>query len=76
MCSASHTTVYSMMRPAGEDPVLLSPRQVADRLGCSLSTVHKLLRSGDLESVKIGQLRRIPLDAVRVYIERLRAEGS
>lgn len=55
---------------------LLSPEQVAERLGCGRSYVFQLLTRGDLASVKVGRLRRVPEDAVRDYIDRLTAEQN
>ena len=37
--------------------------------------VYDLIRSGELESIKIGRLRRIPVDSLRRFAQRLLAEG-
>ncbi|WUI01559.1 helix-turn-helix domain-containing protein [Spirillospora sp. NBC_00431] len=44
----------------GEPRFLLTAKEAAEELAISRTTVHDLLRSGRLESVKIGRLRRIP----------------
>ena len=37
--------------------------------------MYDLIRSGELESIKIGRLRRIPVDSFRRFAERMLAEG-
>jgi len=39
--------------------IVLSVKQVADRLGVSIRTVYKHVKSGNLKAVKIGYLWRI-----------------
>jgi excisionase family DNA binding protein len=55
---------------------LLKPEQVAERINASRAKAYQLISSGQIESVKIGALRRIPEDAVDAYIARLRAEQA
>ncbi|MGV9800494.1 MULTISPECIES: helix-turn-helix domain-containing protein [Mycobacteriaceae] len=50
---------------------LLRIPEVQDLLGCCRSKVNKLLRDGDLRSVKIGGSRRIPASALDEFIEGL-----
>lgn len=57
-------------------PRLLSPESVAELLGCGRSYVFQLLARGDIASVKVGKLRRIPEAAVQDYIDRLLAEQA
>ena len=58
---------------AGEPPrVLLTPAEAAQALGISRSKLYELLRAGTLESVRIDRLRRIPIQALHEYVERLR----
>lgn len=56
-------------------PLLYTPEEAAQQLACSRRTVYELISSGDLESIKIRGARRIPVDAVAAYIERLRAQS-
>ena len=53
---------------------LLTPKAAAQRLSLAESTVFQLLTSGRLESITIGRARRIPMDALLAYIDRLRRE--
>lgn len=61
---------------AGESvtPELLTTKEAAARLRCSERTVFKLMRNGDLESIKLLGSRRIPDDAIAACIERLREQ--
>jgi excisionase family DNA binding protein len=52
--------------------MLLTPEEAAKALRISRSKLYELLRSGTIESVRIDRLRRIPPQALREYIERLR----
>ena len=54
--------------------VLLTPEQAADAIGIGRTTLYALIKSGDLQSIKVGRLRRVPEAAVNRYIERLMAE--
>ena len=50
--------------------VLLTPEEVAEALHVGRCTVYDLIRTNQLQSFKIGKLRRIPVDAVREFIKR------
>ena len=56
------------------NPLLLTPKAAAERLSLAESTLYQLLTSGQIESVKIGRARRVPIDALTAYISRLREE--
>jgi len=49
---------------------LLTPRQVAAILRCSLTEVHLLIASGDLPSVRVGRARRVSSSELRRWMER------
>jgi excisionase family DNA binding protein len=51
--------------------LLLSPDQVAESLGVCRSRVYDLMRTRELPSVKIGRARRVPVSAVRAYVDQL-----
>jgi len=55
------------------DKLLHPPEEAARLLTISRSQLFELLALGEIESVKIGRLRRIPHDALVAYIKRLRA---
>jgi excisionase family DNA binding protein len=52
---------------------LLTVEEAARRLSIGRTTCFKLIRTGALESVPIGRLRRVPSDAIPEYVARLRA---
>ena len=51
--------------------VLLTVEEAAEQLGVGRTTAYALVRSGELDSVQIGRLRRIPKDAINDYAARL-----
>lgn len=56
---------------AGRPKDLLTIEDVAERLSVGMTTVHELVRSGRLFSVKIGRSRRIPASAFDTYLAEL-----
>ena len=55
-------------------PLLLTPAEAARRLSLAQSTLYQLLTRGEIASIRIGRCRRIPMDALTAYIDRLRRE--
>ena len=55
-------------------PLLLKPEEAAEALGIARTRVYQLLRAGEIRSVKIGKVRRIPVAALQAYVERLQGE--
>ncbi|MFF0030261.1 excisionase family DNA-binding protein [Streptomyces avermitilis] len=53
--------------------VLLKVEEAARRLRIGRTTCFALIRTGELESVLVGGLRRIPVDAPAAYVTRLRS---
>ena len=54
--------------------LLLTVDEAAERLGIGRTTAWSLVRSGDLESVQIGRLRRVHVDTVAAYAADLVAK--
>jgi len=52
-----------------EYPDVLDVKQVSTLLGVSTKTVYRLLRSGTLDSLKIGREFRIPKVNVMKYVK-------
>lgn len=52
--------------------LLLTVEEAARRLRIGRTLCYSLIRSGDLESVTIGSLRRVPPEAIPAYVARLR----
>jgi excisionase family DNA binding protein len=64
-------------RPAPEPlPRLLTVPQAAKALSLGVSTVHELVRSGRLDSVKIGAARRVPVEAIDAFLSVTRVAAS
>ena len=53
------------------DVELLTPTEAARRLSLGRTRLYQLLGSGELPSVRVGKLRRIPAKAVRAYVDGL-----
>jgi excisionase family DNA binding protein len=57
-----------------EEKLLLTVDEAAHRLGIGRSHAYIYVMKGELESVKVGRSRRVPVDAIPVFVERLRSE--
>lgn len=55
--------------------VLLTVEEVAEALQVGRCMVYDLLRTGQLESVKIGRLRRVRPEALREFTSRIAEYG-
>lgn len=53
------------------DRVLLTVEEAAQQLGIGRTKTYALVRSGELESVQIGRLRRVPKTAIDDYAAQL-----
>jgi excisionase family DNA binding protein len=62
--------------PAKPAVLVLTVEAAAERLGIGRSLMYALVMSGDVESVCIGRLRRIPIDALHAYVASLRARSG
>jgi excisionase family DNA binding protein len=63
------------MSPSNSNTVrlLLTVEEAAERLGIGRTLMYTLVKEGEVESVQIGRLRRIPADALPRYLQQLRA---
>lgn len=55
-----------------DDPLLLSIKQVADRLNMSRSKVYGLIAAGTIASMKVGRLTRVPRQELEIFIRTMR----
>lgn len=60
-----------MSQQVAMERVLLTAEEVAEALHIGRTRVFALIAAKEITSVKIGTLRRIPVDAVREYAARL-----
>jgi excisionase family DNA binding protein len=58
------------------EKLLFSPEDGAELLDIGRSQMFELISRGEIESVKIGRLRKIPREALTAYIEGLRAASN
>lgn len=56
--------------------IVLTVEQAAECLGIGRTLMYSLVSSGEVESVTIGRLRRIPADALVRYVDGLRSGGE
>jgi excisionase family DNA binding protein len=52
------------------EPLLIRIEEAARILSLSRSTIYEMMDRGDLPSVRCGTARRIPLAALRAWVER------
>ncbi|OAI43520.1 hypothetical protein AYO38_02640 [bacterium SCGC AG-212-C10] len=60
---------------ANTDPILLNVVDAATTLSISRSRLYELLARGDIPTIHIGRLRRIPRRALEDYVERLERDA-
>ncbi len=58
------------------EKMLLTPEEAARVLSIGRSKVYELIRTGALESVRIGGSRRVPVTAIERFIAELGADGD
>ena len=51
--------------------LVLTVEEAADRLGIGRTLMYALITAGEVESVRIGRLRRVPADALERYVKGL-----
>jgi excisionase family DNA binding protein len=56
--------------------ILFKVHEAARVLGIGRTLMYSLVMSGEVESVPIGRLRRIPASALTEYVQRLRATNQ
>lgn len=56
--------------------LLLTIPQAARCLSVGRTTVYTMLRSGELTSVAVGRLRRIPIDSLEGFLSSLQVAPS
>jgi len=53
--------------------VLLRVEEAAARLGIGRTLMYRLVLTGEVESIPLGRLRRIPAECLDEYVARLRS---
>ncbi|WP_405413637.1 helix-turn-helix domain-containing protein [Streptomyces rubiginosohelvolus] len=63
------TLVLEHTTPISDAPlVALTVEEAARRLGVGRTTMYALIASGEIGSVLIGRLRRVPVEALATYL--------
>lgn len=60
----------------GDDLRTITFQEAADRLNVSRPTIYRIINSGQLETVLIGGLERIPVRALTAYATRRVRRGT
>jgi len=59
----------------GVEPILLTVPQAARALAIGRTTLYELIAERRIETVHIGRCTRVPVDAVRAFVEAERARS-
>jgi excisionase family DNA binding protein len=72
MASDPSGTAAEIQQIAEPIRLVLTIEQAARWLGVGRTFMYSLVMSGEIESVTIGRLRRIPVECLTEYVSRLR----
>lgn len=61
---------------SGPPVLLLRVEDAARCLGIARTLMYELVSRGEVESVRVGRLRRIPVDCLRDYVDELRTRPA
>lgn len=75
MNTKSTNTETESHTPPYQDRITLRKWEAAQTLGVSERTLHTLLSTGAIPSVKIGRVVLIPVAGINAFLDRLRSEG-
>jgi excisionase family DNA binding protein len=56
--------------------IVLTVEEAAELLGCGRTTMYGLIKTGEIASIPIGRLRRVPVGAIHEYVKRLLANAT
>ncbi|MGK5442670.1 helix-turn-helix domain-containing protein [Micromonospora sp. URMC 105] len=62
--------------PTPENRVVLTIEEAAHRLGIGRTTMYALIKTGQIRTVTIGRLRRVPAFCLDEYVRNLLAEPT
>ncbi|MGW6461099.1 excisionase family DNA-binding protein [Streptomyces sp. NPDC055078] len=72
--STATVDIAPLVEAGDPAPVLLTVEEAARCLRIGRTTCFALIRTGELESIDVGRLRRVPADAPAAYLARRRAQ--
>ncbi|CAL9479215.1 excisionase family DNA-binding protein [Streptomyces fradiae] len=76
MSNAARTATHEVDTTQDTTLALLTVEEAARRLRIGRTLCFRLIATGELESVPIGRLRRVPAAAIPEYVNRLRAANK
>jgi excisionase family DNA binding protein len=59
-----------------DEKLLLTVVEAAGRLGIGRTLMYELLGSGQIESVHVGRLHKVPVGALAAFVQRQRQHGE
>jgi len=76
MPDISEQISHSRQQAVKATPLAVSPKNAGAMLGYGKTTIHKLLKTGELESFGSGKARRITTASIADYIRRKLEAGQ
>ena len=70
--SAPHEHSAGFDATPAMDRLVLTIEEAAQKLGIGRTLMYSLVANGEIESVTIGRLRRIPAECLSEYVQSLR----
>jgi excisionase family DNA binding protein len=64
------TAANQTYHPDNDDRLLYSVTEAARLLGVGRTYMFRLIAAGEIESIKVGKLRKVPCDALGRYIDQ------
>ncbi len=58
------------------EPIAVRPAEAARALGLSRTALYSILSTGELESIKVGSSRLIPVEGLRKFVAERRAKAE
>ena len=65
-------TAADQTHPNEGSRLLYSVAEAASQLGVGRTYMFRLIATGEIESIKVGKLRKIPRDALNSYVDQQR----
>jgi excisionase family DNA binding protein len=61
---------YNAATSRSATKILYRAEEAAELMSLSRTAVYGLIRSGDLDAIKVGRRRRIPASSIEAYVTR------
>jgi hypothetical protein len=72
----THTEFYRKPQASAAPQLGLRPRDAAAALGISPSTLERITRAGEIESVLVGRCRVYELDSLKAFLASKRSVAT